>query len=100
MVINRLLNNNVVITIDSTGEEIIVMGKGIGYKKSKGDTIDEEKINKIFRISNKDISNKLQELLDNIPIEFIKICNEIIEYAEDKLNKKLNERVYISLSDH
>lgn len=58
MIITRLLNNNVVITLDSNDEEIIVMGKGIGYQKSKGDTIDEEKINKVFRISNKEVSNK------------------------------------------
>ena len=82
MVIKRLLNNNVVITVDSNGEEIIVMGKGIGYQKAKGDTIDEEKINKIFRISNKDVSNKLQELLDSIPINFVKLSNEIIEYSQ------------------
>ena len=55
MIIARLLNNNVVITLDSNDEEIIVMGKGIGYQKSKGDTIDEEKINKVFRISNKEV---------------------------------------------
>ena len=100
MVIKRLLNNNVVITVDSNGEEIIVMGKGIGYQKAKGDTIDEEKINKIFRISNKDVSNKLQELLDSIPINFVKLSNEIIEYSQEKLDKKLNESIYISLSDH
>lgn len=100
MVINRLLNNNVVITVDSSGEEIIVMGKGIGYQKSKGDTIDEDKINKIFRISNKEVSNKLQELLNNIPLGVMKLADEIIEYAQDKLNKKLNESIYISLSDH
>ncbi|MBW6408697.1 BglG family transcription antiterminator LicT [Clostridium weizhouense] len=100
MVINRLLNNNVVITVDSNGEEIIVMGKGIGYQKSKGDVIDEEKINKVFRISNKEISNKFEELLNSIPIQYMKLCDEIIEYAQDKLNKKLNERIYISLSDH
>ena len=100
MVIKRLLNNNVVITVDSNGEEIIVMGKGIGYQKAKGDTIDEEKINKIFRISNKDVSNKLQELLDNIPMNFVKLSNEIIEYSQEKLDKKLNESIYISLSDH
>lgn len=100
MVINRLLNNNVVITVDSNGEEIIVMGKGIGYQKAKGDTIDEEKINKIFRISNKDVSNKLQELLDSIPMEFVKLSNAIIEYAQGVLDKKLNESIYISLSDH
>ena len=100
MVIKRLLNNNVVITVDSNGEEIIVMGKGIGYQKAKGDTIDEEKINKIFRISSKDVSNKLQELLDSIPINFVKLSNEIIEYSQEKLDKKLNESIYISLSDH
>lgn len=100
MEIKRLLNNNVVITEDKYGEEIIVMGKGIGYQKSKGDVIDESMINKIFRIANQDISTKLQELLNNIPIEHMKLSDEIIGYAQSKLGKKLNEGIYISLSDH
>ena len=100
MIITRLLNNNVVITLDSNDEEIIVMGKGIGYQKSKGDTIDEEKINKVFRISNKEVSNKFQELFNKIPMEHMKLSSEIIEYAEGVLGKKLNDGIYISLSDH
>ncbi|NJI80931.1 PRD domain-containing protein [Clostridioides difficile] len=100
MIINKILNNNVVITLDENDEEIIVMGKGIGYQKSKGSLIDKTKVNKVFRISNKEISNKLQELLNNIPIEHMKLSSEIIEYAQTKLNKKLNESIYISLSDH
>lgn len=100
MIITRLLNNNVVITLDSNDEEIIVMGKGIGYQKSKGDTIDEEKINKVFRISNKEVSNKFQELFNKIPMEHMKLSSEIIEYAESVLGKKLNDGIYISLSDH
>lgn len=100
MTINKILNNNVVITTDDNGEEVIVMGRGIGYQKSKGDLIDKEKINKIFRMSNKEVSNKFQELLNNIPIEHMNLSAEIIEYAEEKLNKKLNESIYISLSDH
>lgn len=100
MIINKILNNNVVITLDDNDEETIVMGKGIGYQKSKGDLIDETKVNKVFRISNKEISNKLQELLNNIPMEHMKLSSEIIEYAQIKLNKKLNESIYISLSDH
>ncbi|WP_084822039.1 CAT RNA binding domain-containing protein [Paraclostridium benzoelyticum] len=35
MIINKILNNNVVITSDDNDKEIIVMGKGIGYQKSK-----------------------------------------------------------------
>lgn len=100
MIINKILNNNVVITLDENDEEIIVMGKGIGYQKSKGSLIDKTKVNKVFRISNKEISNKLQELLNNIPIEHMKLSSEIIEYAQTKLNKNLNESIYISLSDH
>ncbi|MBS4210445.1 BglG family transcription antiterminator LicT [Bacillus sp. FJAT-50079] len=100
MIIKRLLNNNVLITEDQGGEEIIVMGKGIGYQRSKGDVIDESKINKVFRIASPDVSNKLQELLNNIPIEHMKLSDEIIEYTQRKLGKKLNEGIYISLSDH
>ncbi|MBS6042564.1 MAG: PRD domain-containing protein [Clostridium baratii] len=100
MIINRILNNNVVITLDENNEETIVMGKGIGYQKSKGDTIDEEKVNKVFKISNREVSDKFQELFNKIPIEHMKLSGEIIEFAESKLNKKLNEGIYISLSDH
>lgn len=100
MIINRILNNNVVITLDENDEETIVMGKGIGYQKSKGDTIDEEKVNKVFKISNREVSDKFQELFNKIPIEHMKLSGEIIEFAESKLNKKLNEGIYISLSDH
>ena len=100
MIINRILNNNVVITLDENDEETIVMGKGIGYQKSKGDTIDEEKVNKVFKISNREVSDKFQELFNKIPIEHMKLSGEIIEFAESKLNKKLNEGIYISLRDH
>lgn len=100
MIINKILNNNVVITLDDNGKEAIVMGKGIGYQKSKGDIIDKTKIDKVFKISNKDVSNKLQELLNNIPMEYMDLSSEIIEYAQTKLDKKLNESIYISLSDH
>ena len=33
MLIKKILNNNVVITINDDHEEIIVMGKGIAYEK-------------------------------------------------------------------
>lgn len=100
MIINKVLNNNVVIVFNEKNEEIIVMGKGIGYQKSKGDFFEDNPNNKVFKIVNEDILGKFQELLFHIPNDFMKICVEIIELAENKLNKKLNETIYISLSDH
>ena len=48
MLIKKILNNNVVITINDDHEEIIVMGKGIAYGKRNGDLIDISKVNNIW----------------------------------------------------
>ena len=39
MRIDRILNNNVVIIKDENGEEQVVCGKGIAYKKKAGDLL-------------------------------------------------------------
>lgn len=39
MKIKKKLNNNVAVVTDKTGNEIIVMGKGITYDKKSGDCI-------------------------------------------------------------
>ena len=38
MRIDRILNNNVVIIKDENGEEQVVCGKGIAYKKKRRET--------------------------------------------------------------
>ena len=76
------------------------MGKGICYKKKPGDVILEEEIDKTFFLSAADISNKFQELIQDIPIEHMAVGEEIIAEAERRLDKKLNDTVYISLIDH
>ena len=39
MVIKKILNNNVVVTTDENDNEIVVMGRGIAFKKRSGDYI-------------------------------------------------------------
>lgn len=51
MEINRILNNNVVIIVNQEGKEQVVCGKGIAFKKKIGDSIEEDKINKVFVLS-------------------------------------------------
>ena len=43
MKIKKKLNNNVAVVTDKTGNEIIVMGKGITYDKKSGDCMDIRK---------------------------------------------------------
>jgi beta-glucoside operon transcriptional antiterminator len=100
MVIYKILNNNAAVTRDQLGQEVIVMGKGIAYQKKIGDPIDEEIIDKIYSLSTKEIFSRLQELLTEIPIDYFNVSDKIINYAKLTLGKKLNESIYISLSDH
>lgn len=100
MEISRIINNNVICVINEDNEELVLMGNGIGFKKKKGDEVDDEKIEKVFSINNKNVSTKLHELLSEIPMEHIKLCDEIIKKAKKVLNKELNDNIYVTLTDH
>lgn len=100
MVIIRILNNNAILTTDQTGSEIIVLGKGIAFQKKQGDIVEEGAVEKVFYLSNSDVFFKFQELLIEIPLEYMKLSDEIITLAKSRIGKKLNDSIYVSLSDH
>ena len=100
MIINKVLNNNVVTIISENSEEAVVMGWGIAFQKKKGDEIDESKIEKIFVLENKSINEKLLTLVNDIPAKYLEVAENIIKYAENKLGTKLNENIYLTLTDH
>ncbi len=99
MKIDKIINNNLVRAFENN-KEIIVMGCGLGYKKKIGEIIDEKKIEKVYAIENKTVSDRLMTLLSDIPLEHIQTSNEIISYAKYSLGKRLNENIYITLTDH
>lgn len=100
MKISRIINNNVVSTCDEEGREVIVMGRGVGFKAKEGSTIDEDKIEKVFRLDSQNTMDKFKELLVNLPMEYVQISAEIISYAKEVLNRPINPNVYITLTDH
>ncbi len=100
MRISKILNNNVAVVKDENGQEKIVMGKGICFKKKVGDSISKDTIDKTFFLSTEEVSNKFQVLMQDVPMEHIAIGEEIISEAKLRLGKRLNDMVYISLIDH
>ncbi|WP_339102051.1 BglG family transcription antiterminator LicT [Candidatus Enterococcus clewellii] len=100
MLIHKILNNNVIITVDEHNRELIVMGKGLGFKKKPGDFISKDKVDKVYQLTSEKISLQFQELLEDLPMEYLEISDEIIEYAKKEINENLNETIYISLTDH
>ncbi len=100
MRIEKILNNNVVITRNELNQEMIVMGKGLAYKKKTGDKIAEKCIYKKFQLADDRVAKYFQKLVQEIPLKYIEWSYEIIEDTKKMLRVPLNESIYISLTDH
>lgn len=99
MVIEKVLNNNVVVVRENNVEKI-VMGRGLAFQKKPGDEFDEALIDKTFILTNQKAANRFQELIVDIPVEHIELAEEVISYAQMRTGKKLNDMIYITLVDH
>lgn len=99
MKIFKVMNNNVASILDENNNEVIVMGKGIAFKKKTGDELDESLIEKKFYLGN-DTLSRFKELIEDIPLEYFQITSDIVELTKISINKKLNDSLYFSLADH
>lgn len=100
MIIKKIFNNNAILAKDSEKHEFVVMGSGVGFKKSVGEKIDESLIEKTFILKQKDASEKFKLLLEDIPSEYVSLCYDIIEYAKNILGVELSDYIYVTLTDH
>lgn len=100
MKIHKLINNNIVVVLDESGKEVILMGRGIGFKKRPNDMVEDQMVEKRFTMSAQEGNTHLSDLLNEIPIQEIEAALTIMDTASETLAKKLNEGMIISLSDH
>ena len=100
IIIEKVINNNIISAYEKSGAEVIVMGRGIGFKKKQGEVVPADQISKIFRIKSRTLTEQFKELLANMPLERVRILDEIISHAKDHLKLKLNQSIYVTLTDH
>ena len=100
IIIEKVINNNIISAYEKSGAEVIVMGRGIGFKKKQGEVVPADQISKIFRIKSRTLTEQFKELLANMPLERVRISDEIISHAKDHLKLKLNQSIYVTLTDH
>lgn len=100
IIIEKVINNNIISAYEKSGAEVIVMERGIGFKKKQGEVVPADQISKIFRIKSRTLAEQFKELLANMPLERVRISDEIISHAKDHLKLKLNQSIYVTLTDH
>lgn len=99
MEITKVLNNNAAIVKGFDGKEQIVLGKGIAFGAKPGHRVDAARVEKVFSIESS-LSNRFEQLLGSIPLNHVLLSERAIAAARIALGKKLNDCIYITLTDH
>jgi len=100
VIIKKIFNNNAIVVKDLDKHEYVVMGCGIAFKKKIGDKVDKNLVEKTFILKQKDASEKFKLLLEDVPTEYVSLCYDIIEYSKNILDVRLNDHIYVTLTDH
>ncbi|AWK44429.1 PRD domain-containing protein [Photorhabdus laumondii subsp. laumondii] len=97
LTIVKLINNNVVLAIDENNNEVILMDKGIGFNRKKGDRLNVQDVAKVFTVEKND---RINQIIATIPVSVIELTEKIIALGKDLLGKSLNDSLLITLSEH
>ncbi|PLR69456.1 MULTISPECIES: glucose PTS transporter transcription antiterminator GlcT [Bacillaceae] len=99
-IIKKVLNNNVLIAEHNTFEEVVLIGKGIGFGKKRGDTMEENSYEKMFVLTNEKEQEQFKMLLPFVDEDMIAVVSDIIHFIADRVKLPLNEHIHIALIDH
>lgn len=100
MIFKRVLNNNTAIATNHDGLAVLVMGSGLGFGRKPGEEVPLAKVEKTFLLKDKDALSKFTDLVIDVPMSIIDAAERIIKFAKIKLGRKLNDIIYVNLTDH
>ncbi len=96
------MNNNVILaTEQNSNQEVILIGKGIGFNRKVGQTvsISEDEVERTFRTYDEKYKEHYFNLLKGIDSSVLGVCAEIVSEAEKEFGK-ISQKLFLVLSDH
>lgn len=100
MLIEKVLNNNMVISRNTDGREVILKGKGIGFKRKRGDSVDSAQVERVFIPNDKNEIKRFQDFFAKLPQEYWEIAEQMTAYAKETCELQVSERVLLPICDH
>ncbi|QVK18338.1 PRD domain-containing protein [Mycoplasmatota bacterium] len=98
--IKKILSNNVVLVKEGKHNYILV-GKGIGFGKKKGQTLEDNDIIEQSFISLDNLNQHEQKtFINEVDSVVFEISKDIVEFANKKLGETLNPKIHLGLIDH
>ncbi|CUH94949.1 hypothetical protein P22_1018 [Propionispora sp. 2/2-37] len=98
--VQRILSNNAVIANTVSGQDVILLGKGMGFGRKTGDMLTSPKYEKIYVVPEGVAEQQALNLVEQVDQAVIQVTEEIIELAKRQLGQALHPRIYVALTDH
>lgn len=76
------------------------MGRGVAFHKQRGDLIQDENVDKVFEIKDKNTVNDLTTLLANVPLDFVTTSYDLIDQVQAKYKFAVEPYIYVTLTTH
>ncbi|HZK05913.1 MAG TPA: PRD domain-containing protein [Actinomycetaceae bacterium] len=101
MKILAVFNNNVVLARGDDGGELVLTGRGLGFQKKPGQTVDRDRVARTFVPSSDSSAQELAEYVAQIPPEYLSLATEALQDAAHAgLEMVMSTAVVIALADH
>lgn len=101
--VQRVIGNNVVMVQGGkNGKEYVIIGKGIGFAVKGSGVIEgnDHRIEKLFRLEDREEWSQYQILLEDIDPKVMSITDDIISDIAREFPGKLNDKIYLALPSH
>jgi transcriptional antiterminator len=100
LLIDKVLNNNVLIAEHPSYEEVVLIGKGIGFNRKHGDFIETDSVEKLFVLKNEKEQQNYIKLLPFIDNDLLEVIISAIELIKQRTHTQLDEHIHVALTDH
>ena len=100
MKVIKVLSNSLLMALDDYGQEVILLGKGIGYKKSIWTRLKKSDIEKIYVLRDRAVVRDIIRLASEVSEEFFALTKDIVTYAVENYGMNLMDYIYLAPTDH
>lgn len=92
----RRFNNNIVLALDGKGNEVVVFGKGVGFREIPYELTDLSAVEKTYY----QIENRYMEMFSAISEQSLDIASRVVDMARKRIHGVINPNLLVTLADH
>ncbi|WP_420121005.1 PRD domain-containing protein [Nakamurella sp.] len=96
----KVFNNNVVLAVDEHDGELVLFGRGLGFKAAPGSPVDPGRVERRFVPGASASADRIAAMVQEIPPQDIELAQRLVDLARTRLGQRISDHVLLPLADH